>query len=268
MYLAIGLAIGLLLGLTGAGGSVLAVPLLILFSPLTVADAMGLALGTVFCAAIYGSILQWHNFPAFGRPVVAFILGGLFTAPLGRWASYYLPETLLVTAFATLATAIAIWTWIHAEVPSKKYVRDGIEGQGNHCTQTHNQQTIARSYDTNLPQCILYSLGVGFVSGLLGVGGGFLIVPVLIHRLAMPPALAVSASITIIAVFSGAGFTTHLFIANDQHLVALAYLIIGSISGMFCSQCLRNHLQGAALQRLFAVILLATTAITTISRSL
>ena len=63
MILLVGLIIGLVLGLTGAGGSVFAVPLLILLAKLPVNEAIGLALGAVSISALYGSISNWreHN---------------------------------------------------------------------------------------------------------------------------------------------------------------------------------------------------------------
>src|SRR5690625_2461659 len=85
----IGVLIGLVLGLTGAGGSVFAVPLLILLAGFSMTDAVGLSLGTVAASTIYASVrsgLQQHTI--LWKPGAILALVGAVSAPLGKWLGW------------------------------------------------------------------------------------------------------------------------------------------------------------------------------------
>jgi uncharacterized membrane protein YfcA len=86
MLLAIGLMIGLILGLTGAGGSVFAVPLLMLMAGLPITDAIGISLGAVAATTLYGSarnLVQKNTSPVLWKPGIILASVGAITAPIG-----------------------------------------------------------------------------------------------------------------------------------------------------------------------------------------
>lgn len=255
MYLTIGLIIGLLLGLTGAGGSVFAVPLLVLLVGLPVAEAMGLSLGAVAFAAICGSLMQWRKNTVIVAPTVILGLGGMFSAPAGRWLSTRMPEPVLLAGFCFMAVIIAAWMWFTAE--RGKVLRSYIEPQPDAprfiCRLNSSGQCILS------PECVGslmgFSLGIGFLSGLFGVGGGFMIVPTLLFLSCATMQQAVGSSLLVIAVVSSTGFVSHLLLSPQAHLAALLWLILGSSGGMILSALISGKIAGSLLQKVFAIAL-------------
>jgi uncharacterized membrane protein YfcA len=103
---------------------------------------------------------------------------------------------------------------------------------------------------------------VGLLSGLFGVGGGFLIVPLLLILSPISMAHAVSTSLLIIAVISSSGFISHLALStsNDWQLLGLA--ASGGVLGMIIGQAISHKITGARLQQIFAVSLLIVSLVT------
>jgi uncharacterized membrane protein YfcA len=108
---------------------------------------------------------------------------------------------------------------------------------------------------------LIGGLGVGLLSGLFGVGGGFLIVPLLLALSAISMAQAVSTSLMIIAVVSSTGFISHVVIHQPDNFSALA-MIIGGLLGMLLSQKISHKVANALLQKSFAVSLIVVCVIT------
>lgn len=263
--LIVGSAIGLVLGLTGAGGSVLAVPLLILLLGLPAANAMGLALGAVAVAATYGAFLQRKNI--LWVPGITLAVAGSLTAPLGKFTSLQINEGVLLSIFSILAISIALKMWRQAvTAPSDTtHVRAGVEqtdASPQLCSLSATGQFQLR------PKCLsglaLGGLVIGFISGLLGVGGGFLIVPLLLYLSLIPMVRAVATSLLVIALISGSGFISHLFFKSDTVSQEVFWLVGASLVGMFFSRKLSQRLAGPNLQRFFSItlilVLMATLA--------
>ena len=98
----IGILIGVVLGLTGAGGSVIAVPLLLVLLDLEPTTATGLALGVVAASSIYGAVQRiWHR-EVLWIPAILFGFSGALLAPLGRVLAKLVSPQLLVSSFAVL----------------------------------------------------------------------------------------------------------------------------------------------------------------------
>lgn len=257
----IGLTIGTLLGLTGAGGSIFAVPLLILLLNLAVQDAMGLALGAVAASAAYGSFLQRKLI--FFAPATTLIIGGIIAAPVGKWVAGFTPENILLFGFSGLALLIAI-----------KMYREAAQ-QPNLSTQTRTLLTTAHDdsdYICKLspdgqfhlrPRClsglIAGGLVVGFASGLFGVGGGFLIVPLLLYLGSIHISRAIATSLLVIFFISGSGFLSYLYIGSDVPINLLAILLISALVGMFLSRPIGTKLAGSTLQKTFSVFLIVVS---------
>jgi uncharacterized protein len=270
MLLAIGTLIGLVLGLTGAGGSVFAVPLLMLFAGLPITSAVGISLGAVAASSVYGSLRtlfnQKHRASILWLPGVILAGAGAATAPLGKWLGLHIAEAWLLLGFSLLASAIALRMWLSASrnPSTAKVVRAGnfasTPSPGLLCNLSHNGQFQLR------PRCLsgLVMGGglVGILSGLLGVGGGFLIVPLLLMLSPISMAQAVSTSLVIIALVSSSGFISHLILspANDWQLLGL--VAAGGVFGMMIGQAVSHKIANALLQKGFAVSLLIVSLVT------
>lgn len=269
MLLIIGMIIGLVLGLTGAGGSVFAVPLLMLLAGMPMADAVGISLGAVAASTIYGSLrnlVQKQSAPLLWKPGAILAGAGALTAPLGKWLGLQISELWLVSGFSMLAMVIALRMWLSARKhpESASVVRAGnfahIPPPGLLCTlNTSGQFELRLRCVSGL---LIGGLLVGLLSGLLGVGGGFLIVPLLLALSAVSMMQAVSTSLFIIALVSSSGFISHLLMSGNNDWSLLGLVATGGVIGMLLGQAISHKIANALLQKIFAVSLLVVCLIT------
>ena len=221
MSVLIGLVIGLVLGLTGAGGSIFAVPLLMLLLGLPINDAIGIALGAVAVSALIGTLSNWRAQYILWIPAISLGLGGALVAPIGKQLGAQLPPVVLLVGFSALACIIAL---------------------------------------------IGCGLVVGLLSGLFGVGGGFLIVPALLFISQVSMRQAVATSLLIICVIGGAGFASFAAGNNSLDWTLLAQVCFGGLLGMLSGRLVANRIAGPQLQKLFALALIAIAGITLVNK--
>ena len=107
---------------------------------------------------------------------------------------------------------------------------------------------------------------MGLLSGLFGVGGGFLIVPLLLILSPISMAQAVSTSLMIIALVSSSGFISHLLMTEHNPWRLLGLIAAGGVLGMVAGQAIGDKIANALLQKIFAVCLLAIALVTLISK--
>ena len=266
MAVLIGLMIGAILGLTGAGGSIFAVPLIILFLGLSTSNAMGIALGAVAVAALLGTISQRKM--VLWVPAVLLGGSGLMTAPLGRYLAVQMPEAILTMGFSLITTVIAI-----------KMIRDSLKKPDE--SRHVRANTSMNSLESEVvlcklnpsgrfelkPRCIsgliIGGLLVGLTSGLFGVGGGFLIVPFLTQISGISINRAIASSLAIITAISTIGFISHLYIEGIENYETAGTIIVCAIAGMLISQRIAKYLSGPILQQVFAgsMLLIGATLI-------
>lgn len=259
MTFILGLIIGAVLGLTGAGGSVFAVPLLMALLTLTAQQAIGLSLGAVSLCALYGVLIRLKSGHIQWLPAIVFATIGSLFSPLGNWSNQFVPTTWLLLGFASLVIVVAVRMWTQASrQPEKtKVVRANApkteESGGAICKVNHGKPFAIG------PRCVMgmamTAALTGFLSGLFGVGGGFLIVPALLFLTGISMAQAVATSLVIIALVSGSGFISFLLMGNpiDTHL--LWQVALGGLAGMTLGIGLGQKIAGAALQKTFALLM-------------
>jgi uncharacterized membrane protein YfcA len=107
-----GLVVGISLGLTGGGGSIFAVPLLIYGLGIPVRSAIGLSLAVVGASAGFGAMLWLKARDIDLRSGMVFALGGMVFAPLGTWIGSFLPASLLLSCFAVLMSFVGWRMWV------------------------------------------------------------------------------------------------------------------------------------------------------------
>jgi uncharacterized membrane protein YfcA len=265
MLLLIGIAIGLILGLTGAGGSVFAVPLLVLLAGTPMLEATGIALGAVAAAALFGSLRNGASGLILWTPGMVLAATGMLTAPLGKWLATQTSPHLLTLSFNALAVLIALRMWHSAKANPEqaRVVRASVHTQlapgGALCPLSPNGQ-----FQLRLPCVSGLLLGgalVGLLSGLLGVGGGFLIVPLLLALSPIGMPQAVSTSLVVITLVSGAAFVSHLGLKQPLNWTLLGLITLGSLLGMGLSQGLAKKIANAQLQKIFAASLITVAFI-------
>jgi len=263
--LIIGALIGLILGLTGAGGSLLAVPLLMYGLDLPAQQATGLALGSVAIAAIIGVIGRLKNRSILWQPGLVFALGGALFTPAGQWLAKQLSETILLSSFALLTFFIATRLWQQA---TRNPTAAAIIRADTSTNASNNSEPVCRfsasgQFEWRLPcifRLMFAGISAGILSGLFGVGGGFLIVPMLIFLTQVSMAQAVATSLLVISLISGTGFISSL--ANMNYSTVLLLLLgSGAAIGMLAGTVIGKKIAGATLQKLFAILMLCSAAL-------
>lgn len=260
MIVAVGIIIGLILGLTGAGGSIFAVPLLHLLPGVSINDAMGISLGAVGSAAAIGVLLRIKRNNIDWKAGAVLSLWGMASAPLGRHISTLLPDHVLLISFSLLATYLAHRMWRQANNHTTQHVRASTD------TGNSPSPKNGRRYRRGIVQLSGAGLLCGFVSGLLGVGGGFIIVPVLTLFIGVRIHQAVGTSLLAISLISATGFTYHITEISMLPADLLALAILGSIAGILLGTLVEKRLAGPQLHRVFAVSVVALM-ITTLTQT-
>ncbi|MCU6479558.1 MULTISPECIES: sulfite exporter TauE/SafE family protein [Arthrobacter] len=239
---AFGLLVGALLGLVGGGGSILAVPALVYGVGLPLAAAIPTSLvvvGASSAVAVLPRLRTGVNWR------LALIIGaaGTATAYLGAAVNRLLDPKILLLAFA----AIMVFAGIRMLMPSKTAGGScALPGGGVH-------------WRSCLPKAIATGAVVGFLTGLLGVGGGFLIVPALTLVLGLPMALTVGTSLVIIVINSAAGFAAHLADLQIDWAVTAAFAIAAMAASLAAGR-IGTRIPDKTLKRGFAVLVLAIAA--------
>ena len=120
----------------------------------------------------------------------------------------------------------------------------------------NNDNTVERTAPRPLPLVIASGAGVGLMTGILGVGGGFLIVPALVMLVGLPMQMAVGTSLIIIAMNSLAGFLGH---ANDGtfNITLTIIFTVAGLLGTFTGARLNKLLPAGKLQKVFAWLIIA-----------
>ncbi|GCD48057.1 sulfite exporter TauE/SafE family protein [Streptomyces paromomycinus] len=235
LALVAGGVVGLALGALGGGGSVLAVPALIYllgFTPAEATTASLLIVTATSLTALYAHARAGH---VRWKAGAAFAAAGVLPAALAGAAAARLPQAALTLAFAGVAALAAIrMLRPAAAVEGDREVRKGrAAGAG---------------------------AGLGALTGLLGVGGGFLAVPALVTVLAFEMRAAVGTSLLVISVNSLASLATRFGAAGALDWAVVGPFTAAAVLGAWDGKRLAGKVSGPRLQRLFAFALLAVAA--------
>jgi hypothetical protein len=233
--LALGVVIGVSLGLLGGGGSILTVPIFVYLLGFGAKEAIAMSLAVVGATSLLGAVGHWRAGNVNVR--VAAIFGAVAMAGtyLGARLAVFFSGAAQLGLFAVVMLAAAYFMFRPTAVAS------GV--------------TAAESA-RRMPVGLIAAegLAVGVLTGLVGVGGGFLIVPALVLLGKVPMKQAVGTSLLVIAMKSAAGFVGYLGqVAVDWTFIAAftAVASVGIVFGTYMVRFVPQH----ALKRAFAVFL-------------
>lgn len=254
LAVACGGIVGIALGLTGGGGSIFAVPLLIYVLGLAPDQAVPISLVAVALTAIVGGVDSIRRRLAVWQPTVIFALGGVIGAPAGVLAARHVPDRMLLAGFALLAVTVGSLMWRAAQTfpaqASAVRARTYATGGGPVCVLAPDGQL--RFSAPCAAVLAVFGLGTGFMSGLFGIGGGFLIVPALVLVTRMGVHRAVATSLLIIAAIGTAGAASAL-VHGQLAWHVLVPFAAGGGAAMIAGRMLAERLAGPRLQKGFAI---------------
>ena len=261
LSLLFGLMVGFALGLTGGGGSIFAVPLLVYGLGTPVHEAVVTSLAVVGITALGGGLARLRGGAAELRTAVIFGLSGIVGAPLGAWLHPQFPETVLLAGFALLMLAVAVrMGWQASRRPDEaRMICAGGDGEadatGPACRYDPGGQL--RFTSRCAARLALTGSATGLLSGLFGVGGGFLIVPALVLIASLPMRRAVATSLWVITIISALGFASHLLAGARLNPELMVGFVGGGLAGMALGIIVGRRIAGPTLQKLFAGMIAA-----------
>jgi hypothetical protein len=180
-----------------------------------------------------------------------FAFAGMVGAPIGSAIAQRIPEPLLLTLFAALMLLIALRMWLKAN--DKNTYLPIIDGDntGPACRRDPEGRLRLTSRCASLLGVV--GLGTGILTGMFGVGGGFIIVPALVSFACMGMQRAIGTSLLVITLVSLSGTANHLLAGKELSLVTAALFTLGSLVGLFAGTAVARRMSGPTLQRLFAL---------------
>jgi len=261
LLIPLGFAVGTFGTLVGAGGGFVLVPVLLLLYPHEdAASITSISLMVVFFNATSGSI-------AYARlKRIDYFTGLVFAAAAtpGSIAGAYMvgavPRQTFDVLFGVILLLLAAYTaWAAGRTAA---IRTPVRGWGVTTRTMPGEEGQTFRYSYNLPQGIAYSVGVGFISSLLGIGGGVIHVPIMITLLRFPVHVAVATSHFVLALISFSGVAVHLSNGDLEgaNLVRALLLAVGVVPGAQAGARLAQRLHGPLIVRLLAIALVALGA--------
>lgn len=249
MSILLGIVVGLVLGLTGAGGSILAVPLLMAGLGWSLTQAAPIALLAVAAAAALGSYLAWRRSYVRYRAATLMSIVGVITSPLGLHAADRLPAAALSLLFAVILGMVAIRMLLQSLAKPGESAAHGAR-------ICRYDPLSGRLIWTWTSAAVLAAIGAltGFLSGLLGVGGGFFIVPALRAATELTMQSAIATSLMTIALTSVGTVASAALVGRDIPLLVALPFVVGSLLGMAGGRQLAPRIKGAHLQQGFALL--------------
>lgn len=245
--LALGGVVGLILALTGAGGGILAVPLLVFGTGIGVAAAGPIGLMAVGMAASLGAALGLRAGIVRYRAAVLIAAAGMVVSPAGLWAARQIDGRPLALLFALVLLYVAMNT-------ARQASGNAIAHTAAHVVCTRDGESGRFLWTRPCVQAMTLSGGLaGLLSGLLGVGGGFVMVPALQRYTDLPMKSAVATSLAVIALISLAGVGATAASGQMDWAIALPFSS-GALGGMLAGRGLAARLAGPQLQKSFAAV--------------
>jgi len=246
-----GLATGLMLGLLGSGGSIITLPALVYLLGVPTKPAIAMTLGSVGVTATISAIAHWRRGNLNLAVAAIFGLFGAGGTFVGSKVGLITPEAVQLLLFAAIMLAAA-WRMFRpstAEPRGSAVVRLDCSGAATMvCFDAARAGGIAA-----------LGIGVGALTGIVGVGGGFLIVPALVLLAGLPMKEAVGTSLAIVAANAFTGFAGYVGSVTVDYRLMAAFTGV-AIAGSFLGTAASKRVSAATLKRGFAVFLVVVAS--------
>lgn len=234
------LFIGLSLGIFGSGGSILTVPVLMYLVEMPANLAIASSLLIVAGISLFGSIPNIWNKRVSWPHVVLFGVPGMMGTYGGAWLGTLVDSVVQLSVFVLLMLVAAVMMW-----RSKKAEQSAVE--------------------IKFLKIAVDGLIVGVITGFVGVGGGFLIVPALVLFGGVPIALAVGTSLLIITLKSVVGFAKYYEVLTAQQFSfdwkVIGIMVLGGVAGSLFGSWIGHKLPKEKLQKAFSIFLMVMASV-------
>lgn len=247
LVLALSVVIGLSLGVLGGGGSILTVPILVYVAGFEAKEAIAASLfvvGVTSAVSVFsharGGRVMWRTGLIFGA-------AGMAGAFVGGLLGGHIPGQILLIVFAVMMVATSI-----AMLRGRKKNDDG--------------GTAPVKHELPLGRVLLDGAVVGLITGLVGAGGGFLVVPALALLGGLPMSVAVGTSLVVIAMKSFAGLAGYLTTVQLDWGITLG-VTAAAIAGTLAGSKLAGRIPEAALRKAFGWFVLLMGAFVLIQQA-
>jgi uncharacterized membrane protein YfcA len=249
--------------LIGAGGGFILMPILLLVYPSDKTELItAISLAVVFFNALSGSFAYARMKRVDYKSGIIFSIATIPGAILGALSTAYVPRRAFDLIFGVLMTIAAVFLWLsakeeHSTSPSRK-IFPASEKATTRLTERHlvDAEGVHYRYAFDLRIGVILSIFVGYLSSLLGVGGGFIHVPALSRLLNFPVHIATATSHFVLAIMALTGTLVHVAQGVFVHGVRrTAVLAVGVLVGAQAGAWLSNRTGGKAIIRGLAVAL-------------
>ncbi len=273
----LGLFVGLLMAITGAGGAILSLPILVFFFQIKVIEAAPISLMAIALSASIATFLGLRAGSVRYKAAALLATFGMLSAPLGVYVAHQLSEKVLSILFSIVLLIVSVRSFQKFIKPAlligddydglSKYPNDGQDSKVEPACAV-NPATSKLFWTASCTKRLILTGGFsGFISGLLGVGGGFIIVPTLHSisdletKMIVATSLAVIALVSIASAFSYAGSATILW---GLAMPFVSATVVGILLGRVLHRKIPSHMSVlllGALSLVIAVLMLVKTLV-------
>jgi uncharacterized membrane protein YfcA len=247
--LILGLIVGVLMGLTGAGGGILSVPLLVFFLHLPMAEASPVALCAISLAASVGAIIGLKHKVLRYKAAIFMSIFGLIMSPIGIWSASKIPNAPLQFLFGLVLIYVSIRLFIRAYQSIQGTLPIAITPPP--CRLDLSISKLI--WTVPCARSLMYAgITAGYLSGLLGVGGGFVLVPCLKKFTDLPMKAIVATSLGVLAIVSTGGAFVSLVSGNLNIIIAVPFAL-GALLGLIFGKHLESRMSGTRVQQVFSI---------------
>ena len=254
LVILLGILIGAIMGLTGAGGGILAVPVLVVGMHWTMQQAAPVALIAVAAGAAVGAIDGFRHRLVRYKAAILMAICGVPMTRVGQQLAHILPQHLLMAGFATLMLIVS-WRFY-------KQSKNNLSDSDDHLRLAFINSDTGKFIWTPISSMIIASIGMltGLMTGLLGVGGGFLIVPLLrrFTHLAVPGIVA--TSLFVITLVGSGGVISALLSGAKLPVFETVSFVLAMIIGMLIGRTVSRKLPVWQVQRGFSWLLFGVSS--------
>lgn len=235
LAMALAALIGVSLGVLGSGGSIVTLPVLVYIAHVPAKEAVGMSMAIVGATSLFGALIHWRRGNVDTKAALIFSLFGMAGAFLGSTGTHLMSKQVLLLLFSGVMLIVG-----------SLMLRGGPH---------------LDSYRfCHIPRCMLVGFFVGLLTGFLGVGGGFLIVPALMLTAGLDTRMAGGTSLAVIALNSATGLLGQLRYVSIDWSLLLGFLLF-AFAGMLAGVAFARRLPETFLRRLFAIALIVLAVV-------